>query len=82
MLVKEKFPGLSYKFLSEVLPLKRTTPVIPAEDIQRQKEYCAELRALNRQRSAPPLAYTPRLRPHSPPTQNPGLGGGGRRKKI
>ena len=37
--------------------MKRTTPVIPAEDIQRQKEYCAELRALNAQRPAPPLAY-------------------------
>ena len=33
------------------------TPVIPAEDIQRQKEYCAELRALNAQRPTPPLAY-------------------------
>ena len=37
--------------------MKRTTPVIPAEDIQRQKEYCAELRVLNAQRPAPPLAY-------------------------
>ena len=27
--------------------MERTTPVIPAEDIQRQKEYCAEIRALN-----------------------------------
>ena len=37
--------------------MKRTTPVIPAEDIRRQKEYCAELRALNARRPAPPLAY-------------------------
>ena len=37
--------------------MKRTTPVIPAEDIQRQKEYCAELRSLNAQRPAPPRAY-------------------------
>ena len=37
--------------------MKRTTPVIPAEDIRRQKEYCAELRTLNAQRSTPPLAY-------------------------
>ena len=41
----------------EESPLKRTTPVIPAEDIQRQKEYCAELRSLNAQRPAPPRAY-------------------------
>ena len=37
--------------------MKRTTPVIPAEDIQRQKEYCAELLALNAQRPASPRAY-------------------------
>ncbi len=37
--------------------MKRTTPVIPAEDIQRQKEYCAELRALNAQLPAPPKAW-------------------------
>ena len=37
--------------------MNRTTPVIPAEDIQRQKEYCAELRALNAKRPAPPLAF-------------------------
>ena len=37
--------------------MKRTTPVIPAEDIRRQTEYCAELHALNAQRPAPPLAY-------------------------
>ena len=37
--------------------MKRTTPVIPAEDIQRQKEYCAELRALTAQKSPAPLAY-------------------------
>jgi len=37
--------------------LKRTTPVIPAEDIQRQREYCAQLRRLNDQKPAPPRAY-------------------------
>ena len=37
--------------------MKRTTPVIPAEDIRRQTEYCAELRALNAEKPAPPLAY-------------------------
>ena len=37
--------------------MKRTTPVIPAEDIAKQKEYCAELRALNAQKSPVPLAY-------------------------
>ena len=37
--------------------MKRTTPVIPAEDIRRQKEYRAEIRALNAQRPAPPLAW-------------------------
>ena len=54
--VKENFPGLSHKFYLEGFPLKRTTPVIPAEDIQRQKEYCAELRSRNAQRPTPPLA--------------------------
>ena len=37
--------------------MKRTTPVIPAEDIQRQKEYCAQLCALNSCLPSPPLAY-------------------------
>ena len=37
--------------------MNRTTPVIPAEDIQRQKEYCAELRALNAGCPAPPRAF-------------------------
>ena len=37
--------------------MERTTPVIPAEDIQRQKEYCAEIRALNEQLAHAPLAY-------------------------
>ena len=37
--------------------MKRTTPVIPAEDIRRQKEYCAELKALNAQLARRPLAY-------------------------
>ncbi len=37
--------------------MKRTTPVIPAEDVRRQTEYCAQLRALNAEKPAPPLAY-------------------------
>ena len=37
--------------------MERKTPVIPAEDIQRQKDYCAELRALNAQLAARPLAW-------------------------
>jgi len=37
--------------------LERKTPVIPAEDIQRQKEYCAEIRALNKQLATAPLAW-------------------------
>ncbi len=37
--------------------MKRTTPVIPAEDIRRQKEYCAQLRELNARRAVPPRAY-------------------------
>ena len=37
--------------------MERKTPVIPAEDIQRQKEYCAEIRALNGQLATPPLAW-------------------------
>ena len=37
--------------------MKRTTPVIPAEDVQRQREYCAQLRQLNDQKPAPPRAY-------------------------
>ena len=37
--------------------MERKTPVIPAEDIQRQKEYCAEIRALNAQLAAAPLAW-------------------------
>ena len=37
--------------------MNRTTPVIPAEDIAKQKEYCAQLRALNAQRPAPPRAW-------------------------
>ena len=37
--------------------MKRTTPVIPPEDIARQKEYCAQLRALNSRLPPPPLAY-------------------------
>ena len=37
--------------------MERKTPVIPAEDIQRQKEYCAEIRALNDQLAKKPLAY-------------------------
>ena len=37
--------------------MKRTSPVIPPEDIARQKEYCAQLRALNSRLPSPPLAY-------------------------
>jgi len=37
--------------------MERKTPVIPAEDIQRQKEYCVEIRALNDQLAKKPLAY-------------------------
>ena len=37
--------------------MKRTTPVIPAEDIQRQKETCAQLRELNTRLPQPPRAY-------------------------
>lgn len=37
--------------------MERKTPVIPAEDIQKQKEYCAEIRALNQQLAGTPLAY-------------------------
>ena len=44
-------------FYLEGLSLKRTTPVIPAEDVQRQREYCAQLRQLNDQKPAPSRAY-------------------------
>ena len=37
--------------------MERKTPVVSEEDIRRQKEYCAELRALNAQRRQVPLAY-------------------------
>ena len=37
--------------------MERKTPVIPAEDIQRQKGYCAELKELNDQLAVKPLAY-------------------------
>ena len=37
--------------------MERKTPVIPAEDIQQQKEYCAELRALNGTLTRKPLAW-------------------------
>ncbi len=37
--------------------MERKTPVIPAEDIARQREYCAELRELNARLAAPPLAW-------------------------
>ncbi len=41
----------------EGVPLERTTPVIPAEDIRRQREYCAELRERNAALPAPPTAW-------------------------
>ncbi len=37
--------------------MNRTTPVIPQEDIQRQREYCAEIRAYNSQLAGAPTAY-------------------------
>ena len=37
--------------------MERKTPVIPAEDIQRQKEYCAEVRAMNQRLPRVPLAW-------------------------
>ena len=37
--------------------MERTTAVIPAEDIQRQTKYCAEIKVLNQQRQVPPMAY-------------------------
>ena len=51
------FPVYLTNFYLEGLSLKRTTPVIPAEDVQRQREYCAQLRQLNDQKPAPPRAY-------------------------
>ncbi len=37
--------------------MERTTPVIPAQDVARQREYCQEIRAINAQLSTPPLAF-------------------------
>ena len=37
--------------------MERKTPVIPAEDIQRQKEYCAEVRTMNERLPRVPLAW-------------------------
>ena len=37
--------------------MERKTPVIPAEDIQRQKEYCAEIRSYNDRLEKKPLAW-------------------------
>ena len=37
--------------------MERKTPVIPTEDIQRQKEYCAEVRAMNERLPRVPLAW-------------------------
>ena len=37
--------------------MNRTTPVIPQEEIQRQKDYCGEIRALNQQLAGTPTAY-------------------------
>ena len=37
--------------------MKRTTPVIAREDIERQMGYCAEIRALHEARPTPPLAF-------------------------
>ncbi len=37
--------------------MNRTTPVIPREDIDRQREYCAQIRALNTRLDRLPAAY-------------------------
>ena len=37
--------------------MERKTPVIPAQDIQRQREYCEEVRGLNSQLARVPRAY-------------------------
>ena len=37
--------------------MERKTPVIPQADIARQKEFCAQVRALNEQKAHTPLAY-------------------------
>ncbi len=41
----------------EGIPLERTTPVIPAGEIRRQREYCGELRARNAALPVPPTAW-------------------------
>lgn len=37
--------------------MNRTTPVIPQEEIRRQREYCAQIRALNSRLPGTPAAY-------------------------
>ncbi len=37
--------------------MERKTPVISQEEIQRQRDYCAEIRGQNQLRAEPPLAY-------------------------
>lgn len=37
--------------------MNRTTPVIPQEEIRRQREYCAQIRTLNSRLPDTPAAY-------------------------
>ena len=37
--------------------MERKTPVIPAQDVARQREYCQEIRAINAAHATPPLAF-------------------------
>ena len=37
--------------------MERTTPVIPAQDVAKQREYCQEIRAINAQHAQAPTAF-------------------------
>ena len=37
--------------------MERTTPVIPAQDVAKQREYCQEIRAINTQHAQAPTAF-------------------------
>ena len=37
--------------------MERKTPVIPAQDVAKQREYCQEIRAINAAHAAPPTAF-------------------------
>ncbi|MBM6897475.1 tRNA (N6-isopentenyl adenosine(37)-C2)-methylthiotransferase MiaB [Pseudoflavonifractor capillosus] len=37
--------------------MERKTPVIPAQDVARQRKYCQEIRAINAAHAAPPTAF-------------------------